>query len=149
MDTTKIIIGSDHAGFRAKEKLKAILAKKGVKIDDVGTNSQDSVDYPDYAAKVARKVAKTRGSKGILICGSGIGMVIVANKVRGIRAVAAYDNYTARMSRNDNDTNVLCLRGRGFPFGKSRMIVDVWLKTPFSGKARHKRRIDKIRKLEI
>ncbi|HII71382.1 TPA: ribose 5-phosphate isomerase B [Candidatus Woesearchaeota archaeon] len=144
----KIIIGADHAGLKLKEKLKKHLDKKGVAYEDVGTHSSKSVDYPDFAAKVANKVKKTKDSKGILVCGTGTGMVIAANKVKGIRAVAAYDPYTAKMSRADNDSNVLGLRGRAFAFENVKKIVDVWLKTPFSGNARHKRRIEKIRKIE-
>ena len=143
-----VIIGSDHAGFRAKEMLKRFLSKKKIPYEDVGTDSEKSVDYPDYAAKVAKKVAKSRNTKGILVCGSGVGMIIAANKVKGIRAVGAYDTYTARMSRLHNDTNVLGLRGRQFSFEKTKRIVDAWLKTPFSKEPRHKRRnrkIDRIR----
>ncbi|MFH1063622.1 MAG: ribose 5-phosphate isomerase B [Candidatus Woesearchaeota archaeon] len=145
-----ITIGSDHAGFKIKEKLKEYLEKKGISCDDMGTHSEEPVDYPDYAEEVAKKVTKSGNShkRGILICGSGTGMVIAANKVKGARAVAAYDEYTARMSREDNDTNILCLRGREFPFEKIKTITDTWLNTPFSEKKRHKIRLVKIRKLE-
>lgn len=145
---TKIYIGSDHAGFELKEKIKKYLQGKRIPHEDLGTNSLDSVDYPDYALEVAQKVVKEKDSKGILICGTGTGMVIAANKVKGIRAVAAYDKYSAKMSRNDNDANVLCLRGRFFPFEKIKEIVSMWLKTPFSGETRHKRRINKIKEFE-
>ena len=101
-------------------------------------------DYPDYAFKVAKAVAKHKGSKGILVCGTGIGMGIAANKVRGIRAAMAYDLYSAKMSRLHNDSNILELRGRKFPYKKNEQIVMAWLKTPFSGGARHKRRIAKL-----
>ncbi len=145
-----ITIGSDHAGLKTKEKLKGYLEKRGMTCDDLGTYSEESVDYPDYAEKVAREITKSRNptKRGILVCGSGTGMVIAANKIKGIRAVAAYDAYTAEMSRIDNDTNILCLRGRKFSFDKIKTIVDTWLKTPFSGKKRHKLRLVKIRKLE-
>ena len=146
--TQKIYLGSDHAGFAVKEKLKRYFKEKRIPYKDLGTHSLDSVDYPDYAMAVARKIAKEKNTRGILICGTGTGMVIAANKVKGIRAVAAYDKYSAEMSRRDNDTNVLGLRGRFFPFKKIREIVSVWLKTPFSQKARHKRRINKIKKFE-
>ena len=116
--------------------------------EDVGTFSKKSVDYPDFAKKAADKVTASSNNKGILICGSGTGMEIAANKIKGIRAVAAYDVYSARMSRHDNDTNVLCLRGRQFPFEKTKRIIDVWLKSPFSRLARHKRRISKIKRME-
>ena len=140
----RVILASDHAGLRLKEKIKKYLARKKIEYEDLGTNSFKSVDYPDYALKVAEKVAKNKNIRGILVCGSGTGMTIAANKVKGIRAVAAYDAYSAKMSRIDNDTNVLGLRGRFFPLEKIRKIITVWLDTPFSGEKRHKRRIKKI-----
>lgn len=148
MKVKKVYLGSDHAGFELKEKLKGYLKERKLPYDDFGTGSLGSVDYPDYAIAVAKKVAKEKDSRGILICGTGTGMVIAANKVKGIRAVAAYDKYSAKMSRNDNDANVLCLRGRFFPFEKIKEIVSIWLKTPFSGELRHQRRINKIRRFE-
>ncbi len=144
----KVIIGSDHAGFRRKEELKRFLESKKIAVEDIGTNSTDPVDYPDFAEKVAGKVAKNKNTRGILICGSGTGMTIAANKIKGIRAVAAYDQYTAKMSRLDNNTNILGLRGRGFPLDKTKRIVSTWLSTKFSNIPRHKKRIDKIIKLE-
>ena len=144
----KVIIGSDHAGFSTKEKLKKHLDKRRIPYEDVGTHSKESVDYPDFAKKVAEKVAGKKDIKGILVCGSGTGMAIAANKVKGIRAVAAYDTYTAKMSRVDNDSNVLGLRSRRFSLDKTKKIMDVWLKTPFSGSARHKRRVNKITRIE-
>ena len=146
----KVILGSDHAGFRRKEELKRFLEYKKISVEDVGTKSEESVDYPDFAEKVGKKVAKDRTGKtrGILVCSSGTGMVIAANKVKGIRAVAAYDDYTAKMSRADNDANVLGLRGRGFPLVKTKRIVSTWLGTKFSDKPRHKKRILKISKIE-
>jgi ribose 5-phosphate isomerase B len=102
------------------------------------------VDYPDYAIQVAEKVAEDKNLRGILVCGTGTGMTIAANKVKGVRAAAAYDAYSAKMSRIDNDTNVLGLRGRFFPFRRVKKIIHIWLETPFSGKDRHKRRIQKI-----
>lgn len=140
----KVIIASDHAGFKLKEKIKKYLERKKIEFEDFGTDSLQSVDYPDYAIKVAREVAKDKGSRGILICGTGAGMTIAANKVKGIRAVAAYDAYSAKMSRIDNDTNVLGLRGRFFPYEKVKKIISVWLNTQFGGMERHKRRIKKI-----
>lgn len=140
----KVIIASDHAGFRLKQRIKKYLKKKKIEYEDLGTNSLNSVDYPDYAIRVAKKVAESKETKGILVCGTGTGMTIAANKVKGIRAVAAYDAYSARMSRIDNDTNVLGLRGRFFPYEKVNKIISVWLNTPFSGEERHKRRIKKI-----
>jgi ribose 5-phosphate isomerase B len=144
----RVIIASDHAGLRLKEKVKRYLKKKKIEYEDLGTESFTSVDYPDYALKVAEKVVKNKNSRGILVCGTGTGMTIAANKVKGIRAVAAYDAYSAKMSRIDNDTNVLGLRGRFFPFEKIRKILTVWLDTPFSGEHRHKRRIKKIEDYE-
>ena len=144
----KIIIGADHAGFKLKEKLKRHLEKKKIDYEDVGTDSEKSVDYPEFAEKVARQVAKNKSYKGILICGTGTGMTIAANKIKGIRAVTAYDIYSAKMSRFDNNANVIGLRGRGFPFRKIQSIVDVWLKTPFSGNARHRRRLKEIEKIK-
>ncbi len=140
----RVILASDHAGLRLKEKVKKYLARKKIEYEDLGTNSFKSVDYPDYALKVAEKVSKNKNTRGILVCGTGTGMTIAANKVKGIRAVAAYDAYSAKMSRIDNDTNVLGLRGRFFPFEKMKKIITVWLDTPFSGEKRHKRRIKKI-----
>jgi ribose 5-phosphate isomerase B len=140
-----IFLGSDHAGFALKEKIKGLLAKKGMKYEDLGPyklNKKD--DYPDYAFKVAEKVSQNKNSKGILICGSGIGMEIAANKVRGIRAAAAYDHYTAKFSREDNNANVLSLRARKFPFQKIKRIINVWLDTDFNKEERHIRRIHKI-----
>jgi ribose 5-phosphate isomerase B len=140
----RVILASDHAGLRLKEKVKKYLERKKIEYEDLGTKSFKSVDYPDYALKVAEKVAKNKNTRGILVCGTGTGMTIAANKVKGIRAVAAYDVYAAKMSRIDNDTNVLGLRGRFFPFEKMKKIITVWLDTPFSGEKRHKRRIKKI-----
>jgi ribose 5-phosphate isomerase B len=143
-----VIIASDHAGLRLKEKVKKYLARKKIEYKDLGTESLTPVDYPDYALRVAEKVAKNKKARGILVCGTGTGMTIAANKVKGIRAVAAYDVYSAKMSRRDNDTNVLGLRGRFFPFERIKKIIKVWLDTPFSGEKRHKRRIKKIEDYE-
>ena len=140
----KIIIGSDHAGFNVKERLKKYFDRKKIKYEDVGTYSLERVDYPDYAKKVARKVVREKNSKGILICGTGTGMVIAANKIKGSRAVAAYDTYSAKMSRKDNDANILALRGRFFPYKKIQSMVNIWINTKFSGKSRHKIRIKKL-----
>lgn len=148
MAVQKIYLGSDHAGFRLKERIKKYLDAKKMYYEDLGTYSPESVDYPDYALAVAKKVSREKSSRGILICGTGTGMVIAANKIKGIRAAAAYDKYSAEMSRFHNDANILALRGRFFPFEKIKDIVSVWLKTPFSGQSRHKRRISKINKLE-
>ncbi|MCB9358423.1 RpiB/LacA/LacB family sugar-phosphate isomerase [Candidatus Woesearchaeota archaeon] len=140
-----LYIGSDHAGFKEKELLKTWLEQKSIPFKDLGAVKFDPKDdYPDYAKKVAKAVVKSPKNRGILVCGSGFGMAIAANKVKGARAVAAYDNYTAKMSRQDDDANILTLRGRGFPQKKIYGIVDVWLKTSFSKEARHHRRVRKI-----
>ena len=142
----KIILGSDHAGYKVKEKIKKLLGKYKIEYEDIGTNSEKPVDYPAYAKKAAKKVAKNKDRMAILVCGTGTGMTIAANKIKGIRAVAAYDEYSAKMSRKDNDANVLGLRGRNFPYTKIEKIVKMWLQTPFSGNKRHKRRISKLDK---
>ena len=144
----KIFLGADHAGFKLKEKLKKYFKKKKIPYEDLGTSSLNPVDYPDYAFKVAEKVSQQKNTKGILICGTGTGMVIAANKIKGIRAVAAYDTYAAKMSRVDNDANILCLRGRKFPYRNIQNIVSLWLKTPFSKKSRHQKRLTKITRYE-
>ena len=144
-----IYLGGDHAGFFVKEKLKEFLEGKHIDYQDLGPyeyNEKD--DYPDYAFKVGEKVAKNKGSRGILICGSGLGVSVAANKVKGIRAVSAYDEYSARMSRIDGDSNVLGLSGEHIHFLKIKRIVSIWLSTPFSKALRHSRRISKISKYE-
>ena len=143
----KIIIGSDHAGFKLKEVLKKYLKEMTYEYEDMGTNSEESVDYPDFSYKVAKKVAETN-SKGIAICGTGIGSCIAANKVKGIRAALAFDEYTAKMSREHNNSNVLCLGARTTKEELAKKIVKIWLETPFSKEERHHRRIGKIMKLE-
>ena len=148
MGINKIYIGSDHAGFGLKEKLKKYLDTIRVPYEDLGTYSLESTDYPDYAIAVAQKVFREEGSKGILICGTGTGMVIAANKIKGVRAIAACDIYSAKMSRLHNDANVFGLRGKFFPFEKIKKIVSIWLKTQFSGEERHQRRINKIKQFE-
>lgn len=140
----KVIIGSDHGGLILKEKIKKFLIKKKINVEDIGTNSTKSVDYPDYAKKVARKVQKNKNYRGILVCGTGTGMCMAANRFKGIRAAIAYDVYSAKMSRKDNNANVLCLRSRKFNHSKSKKLVNIWLKEKFSGLKRHKRRIRKI-----
>jgi ribose 5-phosphate isomerase B len=141
----RIIIGADHAGFDIKEKIKKYLEKKKILYEDLGADSADKPDdYPDYAERVARKVVSERDAKGILVCGTGIGMCIAANKVKGARAAAAYDSYTAELSRTHNDANILCLRGRKFPFWKIKSIMNIWINAEFSGEERHKRRVGKI-----
>ncbi|NQU18303.1 MAG: ribose 5-phosphate isomerase B [Candidatus Saganbacteria bacterium] len=140
----KIAMGSDHAGYALKEDLKKFLERKGHEVKDFGTHSEESVDYPDYARPAAESVAKGEAERGIVICGSGVGVTIVANKVRGVRAVLANNIYTARQSREHGDCNVLTLAGKKIPRAKAHKLVTVWLKTKFSGGERHLRRIRKI-----
>lgn len=139
----KICIGSDHAGFELKERIASYLRDAGFDILDVGTDSEVSVDYPVYAFGVARSVAKGEAERGILVCGSGIGMCMAANRVFGVRAVTGYEPFGARMSRRHNDSNVLCLGSRFTGRDLAMEIVNVWLNEPFEG-GRHKRRVDLI-----
>lgn len=142
-----IIIGSDHAGFAMKEEIVRHLAAKGFEATDAGTCSAAPVDYPDVGVVVARSVSTGTFSRGIAICGSGVGMAIVANRFPGVRAVVALDEETARMSRLHNDANILSLAGRRTDVKTAEKIVDLWLETPFEG-GRHQKRIDKITELE-
>lgn len=142
-----IAIGADHGGYRLKEEVKAYLIERGHPVIDVGTSSEDSVDYPDYAAKVARAVQQKKADLGILICGTGIGMAITANKFRGIHAAVVHDCYTAAMSRRHNNANIITFGGRVIGAGVAFDIVDTWLGASFEG-GRHSRRIGKIVNLE-
>jgi ribose 5-phosphate isomerase B len=138
-----VILGSDHAGFALKEKLKAALDRLGVPWEDVGTRSEESVDYPDFAHQVAEAVASGRFSRGIVICGTGIGVSIAANRHAGVRAALACDENGARLSREHNDANVLALGGRTTDPARAERILETWLNTPFAG-GRHARRVAKI-----
>lgn len=144
----EIIIGSDHAGFALKEIVKSYLKKRRFEFKDVGTYTQDSCDYPDFAYKVAKEIAKHPNNKhGILICKTGIGNSIVANRFKGVRAALCYNVQAARLSRRHNDSNVLVL-GEAFVSRKSAVkILGVWLNTDFEG-GRHKRRLGKIKNIE-
>lgn len=142
-----IYIGSDHAGFGLKEDLKKYLNKLGVAVEDLGNTKLEPLDdYPDYALKVAKKVAQTNG-EGLLICGSGVGMCITANKVKGVRAVNAYNQAMARASRQHNQANVLCFGGGYIKPAEAKKITKAWLETAYSSEARHVRRVKKINKL--
>lgn len=143
----KIMIASDHAGFPGKEAIKETLDQLGVTYEDLGTHSQDTVDYPDYAIEVASAVADGKADLGILICGSGIGMEIAANKVPGIRAALAWNQETARLSRSHNDANILAVGYRTTPPETIRQIVHTFLTTEFEG-GRHQQRVEKITSLE-
>ena len=142
-----IFIGSDHAGFSLKELFKKILIEKGLDIFDAGCFGPDSVDYPDFGFSVAEKVSTGIAERGILICGSGIGMSIVANKFPRVRAALCFDEEMARMSRLHNDSNILVLAGRWTDVPKAERILAVWLETAFEG-GRHARRLEKITELE-
>jgi ribose 5-phosphate isomerase B len=143
----KIALGADHAGFELKDRIKQHLREQGMALEDFGTNTGDSVDYPDFARKVAETVAEEKGVLGILVCGTGIGMAMSANKVPGIRAANCDTLFEAQMSREHNDANVLALGARVLETAAAFEIVDVWIKTPFAG-GRHQRRIDKIHEIE-
>ena len=142
-----IVVGSDHAGYPLKQEVIRFLHAEGHRVEDVGTDSIESTDYPDYAVLVARAVAEGRADLGILICGTGIGMGIAANKVRGIRAAVATNSYMARKAREDNDANVLCLGGRVLGVGSALEIVRAFLATRFAG-GRHASRVRKIAAIE-
>ncbi len=144
----EVLIASDHAGFKTKEKLKSFLEKLNIQYKDLGPFSfKKEDDYPDYAFKLAEAVVKNN-SKGLLLCGSGSGMSIAANKVKGARAVQIYDSYSARTSRADNNANIACLRSRNFSFEKVKQLIKTWLSTEFSKEKRHIRRINKIHNFE-
>lgn len=139
----RVAVGSDHAGYRLKEELKAFLAAEGYEVGDFGTASEESVDYPDYALAVARSVAKREYDRGLLICGTGIGMSIVANKVRGVRAALTAEPLSARLARQHNDANVICLGARIIGPDLAQECLRVFLTSDFQG-GRHRRRVDKI-----
>lgn len=141
----KLVIASDHGGVRLKGELVALLReRKDVTLEDIGTNSADSVDYPDYAHRVAKAILDGRFERGILVCGTGVGMSIAANRHRGIRAVVCSDTYTARLSRDHNDSNILCIGERVVGPGLAWDIVSAWLDAAASANERHARRRDRI-----
>ena len=139
----RIAIGADHAGVALKDQLKQWLSDRGDTVQDLGTHSSDSVDYPDFAAAVAHEVADGRAERGLLVCGSGIGMAIAANKVAGIRAAAVVDEASARLSREHNDANVLALGARLTAKEEAQELLRIFLTTAYEG-GRHQRRVDKI-----
>ena len=140
----KIGIGCDHGGFDLKEDIVAHLCEEGYEVKDFGTFDKSSVDYPDYAVMVAESVARGECERGIVICTTGIGMSIAANKVHGIRCALVTDEYSAKMTREHNDANVLALGANVTAVVRAKGIVDIWLSEPFSHGERHQRRIDKI-----
>ena len=142
-----IVIGSDHRGVEIKRRLLDFLRSLGHDVLDVGTEGAESVDYPDFAYEVARRVGNGERERGMLICGTGIGMSITANKVRGVRAAACQDVLTAEMSRRHNDANVLCLSADLLGEDQMMQMIRIWLETEFEG-GRHARRVEKIAKIE-
>jgi ribose 5-phosphate isomerase B len=144
----KIIIAADHGGYLLKEALKPFLTEMGLFVTDTGTDSDQAVDYPDFGEKAAGAVSAGLFPRGILICGSGVGMSIVANRFPGVRAALCLDEETARLSRMHNDANILVLAGRKTDSETAFRIVRTWLTTPFEG-GRHQKRLDKIRKVEL
>ncbi len=143
----KVVIGSDHAGYRLKESVKNFLIGKGIDVEDVGTHSEESTDYPLYAERVARYIQDGKAERGILICGTGIGMSISANKFRGVRASLCTNEYMARMSRRHNNANVLCLGSRVVGEDLALSIVSAWLDEEFEG-GRHLKRLTIIEEWE-
>jgi ribose 5-phosphate isomerase B len=139
----KIFFGNDHAGFSARDELLTYLNEQGHDVEDVGTSTDDRVDYPDFASQVAQKVQATPDSVGVLVCGSGIGMSMTANRLKGVRAALVLDEYSAEMSRKHNNANIICLRSREIPAPGNTQLLDLFLKTDFEG-GRHEKRVEKI-----
>ena len=143
----KIAIASDHGGFDLKESVMGTLRDKGFEIDDLGPSSAESVDYPDYGIKLAQAIVEQKVERGIVICGTGVGMSIVVNRFPGIRGTLCSDVYTAKMCREHNDSNILIMGGRVIDKELALEIVGIWLKTKLEG-GRHQRRLDKINKID-
>ena len=144
----RIALGADHGGFELKNKINTWLTARGIEVEDLGTSSSDSVDYPDFARPVCEQVVAGRADRGILCCGTGIGMSIAANKIAGIRAAHVTSESEAALSREHNNANILALGGRTLSDDVARRIVDTWVDTAFPADARHARRIAKIAALE-
>jgi ribose 5-phosphate isomerase B len=144
----RIAIAADHAGFELKQSLKAWLSTSGHEVEDFGTQSADSTDYPDYAAAVARRVASSGAERGVLVCYTGVGMSIAANKVAGVRAAVGTNEEAVRLTRSHNDANVLALGSRFVDETEAKRLIDVFLSTEFDGGSRHARRIEKIAGIE-
>lgn len=148
MNTT-IYLGADHAGWDLKEEVKAYLEEKGVPVVDMGNqNRVEGDDYPDFGHAVAKRVATEDGAHGILFCGNAQGICIVANKVKGVRAVTGFDIEETKTTRTDDNSNILCIPGRFVKKAEAKKIVDAWLETPFSGAERHVRRLEKLEGVE-
>ncbi len=143
-----LYIGSDHAGFRLKEEVKEYLTSLGFDFKDMGTYSEESCDYTNVAQALCEKVVEEDSNLGILICGTGVGMSIAANKKNGIRAACCSEPYSAKLTREHNNANVLCFGGRVIGFGLATELVDAFLKTPFSGEERHIERINRMAEIE-
>ena len=142
-----IEIASDHGGFSLKVDIVSFLNELGYEVNDMGPKNQNAVDYPDYGIRIAQAVTQNTDSRGILICGTGIGMSIVVNRFPGIRGTLCSDLYTAKLCREHNDSNILIMGGRVVGHGLAREIVKVWLSTPFEG-GRHQKRLDKINQFD-
>jgi ribose 5-phosphate isomerase B len=145
----RIAIGSDHAGYELKQHLSQRLSQAGVTVFDLGTHSDAPVDYPDFSAAVGRAVVDGRADRGIIVCGSGAGACVAANKVRGVRAAMAHDTYTAHQAVEHDDVNVLCLGSRVIGPAYADEIVDAFIGAEFSREERHQRRLDKVKALEL
>jgi len=143
----RIVVGADHRGFLLRARIVELAERLGHDVEDVGTYSGEAVDYPDIAARVARKISRGEVDRGILLCGTGLGMCITANKFPGVRAAPCHDDLTAEMSRRHNDANILCLSADLLGEGVVDRMVEIWLNTPFEG-GRHSRRVSKICSLE-
>ncbi len=141
--TKRIALAEDHAGFEEKEKLKSTLTELGIEFEDMGTTSKESVDYPDFAFKVGKAVANGEAEQGLLVCGSGTGMAIAANKVHGVRAAVAWSPEIARLAREHNNANVLSLPARFLDDAQAKEILKAWFDADFEG-GRHERRVEKI-----
>ncbi len=147
MTTLRVAVGSDHAGYEVKERAKQVLASLGAEVIDEGTTSNESVDYPDFGAAVGRAVAAGEAERGVLICGSGIGISIAANKIAGVRAAVCWNEQTARLARQHNDANVLCLGARFVEPDLAERMIRTFMETGFDG-GRHQQRVDKLTKLD-
>jgi len=147
MKPQKIVIGSDHAGYESKELLKQELVKQGFEVDDRGTNNLESVDYPDFGAAVGHAVVNGEAERGIVVCGSGIGISIAANKVPGVRAALCWNEETARLAREHNDANVLCLGARFIQPELAAKMARIFMETNFAG-GRHGQRVEKLAQLD-
>ncbi len=147
MKPQKIVIGSDHAGYESKELLKQELVKQGFEVDDRGTNNLESVDYPDFGAAVGHAVVNGEAERGVVVCGSGIGISIAANKVPGVRAALCWNEETARLAREHNDANVLCLGARFIQPELAAKMARIFMETNFAG-GRHGQRVEKLAQLD-